>query len=228
MKKNPSLTKKLIALLLSVFILLPYLPVVHAQEKTENQSIKNRVEKIFDEEDENKAIKGVTPGNIYIPADTTFEIKLMQEVTSKKNHEGDTVDFTVAENLIINGVIVIPAGEKVKAIVSYARKAGGMGRKGKLEIDIQSTTTLNNITVPLSNDIEGKGKTDGGAGAVFAAVSVVGGLFMKGTNVVLKEGSLFTVKVTENIDLNVTGDKLATSMDINKPRGHEIIVTVKS
>lgn len=222
MKKSTTIFRKALSLVLALMLVLPNCSIALAQENTEQQSRKSRIGDIFLEDDSNKT--GVTSGNIYIPADTAFEIKLMQQASSKKCKEGDSIDFEVAENLIINGVIVIPQGEKVRAIVSKSRKAGGLGRKGKLEIDIQSVKTLNGISVPLSNDIEGKGKTDAGAAAVFAAVSVVGGLFMKGKNVVLNEGALFTVKVSKNVDLLVTNDNLAEAMSMSKPRGTEIIV----
>lgn len=169
-------------------------------------------------------VSTIPEGNIYIPANTTLDVILKVQISSKKNKVGDSIDFETAENLIINGVVVIPKGSIGKAVITEARKAGGLGRKGKLAMEAVSVKTQNGVEVPLSCSVKNAGKTDGGAVAVFAVVSIVGGIFMKGTNVTYPAGSHFTVTVKRDTDLGATNENLAKVMESNRPQGKSITV----
>ena len=158
----------------------------------------------------------VVPGHIYIPKRTAMEVQLM-----------DRLDCKTVENLIINGVGVIPAGSIGKGYVYEVQKPGGFGRKGVLRVAAYEIKTVNGIKVPLMKGLEGKGKTDGGAVAVAAAVSLLGGIFMKGSGVVYEPGTSFTVEVKNDTDLQCTPDNLAKAMDPTIPRGQVIYVPVK-
>ena len=52
----------------------------------------------------------VLPGHIYIPKRTALEVQLMDRMDCKRVQKYQPVDFKTVENLIINGVVVIPAG----------------------------------------------------------------------------------------------------------------------
>lgn len=169
-------------------------------------------------------IAPVKTGNAYIPEGTKLQIELTREISSKKSKVGDLVPLRVVENLIINDVIVIPAGAKVRGVVTKARKAGGLGRGGKLEFQIVSVQTINGVKVPLQYTKYQHGAGDGGAVAVFAVVSIIGGAFMKGKNVVFNEGMRFEAEVTADVDLNVPLDGLKEAMDESRPHGVSITI----
>ena len=169
----------------------------------------------------------VVPGNIYIPKRTAMEVQLMDRLDCKKVQKYQAVDFKTVENLIINGVVVIPAGSIGKGYVYEVQKPGGFGRKGVLRVAAYEIKTINGIKVPLMKGLEGKGKTDGGAVAVAAAVSLLGGIFMKGSGVVYEPGTSFMVEVKNDTDLQCTPENLAKAMDPNVPRGQVIYVPVK-
>ena len=173
------------------------------------------------------AQSSVIPGHIYIPKRTAMEVQLMDRMDCKKVKKYQAVDFKTVENLIINGVVVIPAGTIGKGYVYEVQKPGGFGRKGVLRIAAYEIKTVNGIKVPLMKGLEGKGKTDGGAVAVAAAVSLVGGIFMKGSGVVYEPGTNFTVEVKNDTDLQCTPENLAKAMDPSVPRGQVIYVPVK-
>ena len=169
-------------------------------------------------------IANVLPGHIYIPKKTMLNVEPANSKTHKKNQQ---VEFKTTENLIINGVVVIPKGTIGMGYVYEVQKAGGFGRKGVLRIAGKEIKTLNNVSVPLRKGLEGKGKTDGGAVAVAAAVSLVGGLFMKGSNINYPAGTDFQVEVRDNVDLGVTPEELKDAMNPNIPHGQEIVIEVK-
>ena len=173
------------------------------------------------------AQSSVIPGHIYIPKRTAMEVQLMDRMDCKKVQKYQAVDFKTVENLIINGVVVIPAGTIGKGYVYEVQKPGGFGRKGVLRIAAYEIKTVNGIKVPLMKGLEGKGKTDGGAVAVAAAVSFLGGFLMKGSGIVYEPGTNFMVEVKTGTDLQCTPETLAKVMDTTVPRGQEISVSVK-
>lgn len=172
-------------------------------------------------------IANVMPGHIYIPKKTMLNVELIEPASSKTHKKNQQVEFKTTENLIINGVVVIPKGTVGMGYVYEVQKAGGFGRKGVLRIAGKEIKTLNNVSVPLRKGLEGKGKTDGGAVAVAAAVSLVGGLFMKGSNINYPAGTDFQVEVRENVDLGVTPEELKDAMNPDIPHGQEIVIEVK-
>ena len=169
----------------------------------------------------------VLPGHIYIPKRTALEVQLMDRMDCKRVQKYQAVDFKTVENLIINGVVVIPAGTIGKGYVYEVQKPGGFGRKGVLRIAAHEIKTINGIKVPLMKGLEGKGKTDGGAVAVAAAVRFLGGFLMKGSGIVYEPGTNFMVEVKADTDLQCTPENLAKVMDTTVPRGQEISVSVK-
>ncbi len=154
-------------------------------------------------DDDRITVSKVVAGNAYIPEDTEIEVEITEDISSKTAEAGDRISMKLVSNLIINNVIVAPAGTKVKGEVARKRKAGGFGRGGKLEIKIISFKTLNNVEVPLEFSKTAKGGKDSGAVAMAAVLSIAGGFFMKGKNVIIEKGTRFTTVVADDTDLNV-------------------------
>ncbi|MBQ8417032.1 MAG: hypothetical protein IJX10_00110 [Phascolarctobacterium sp.] len=202
---------------------------IKIQKTKENQKLtfKERLAKIKSEEQKASqllTIDNVLPGHIYIPKKTILKVELVEGANSKTHKKNQEVEIRLTENLIINGVLIIPKGTIGTAYVYKSRKAGGFGRKGILQIAGKEFKTINNITVPLKKGLSGKGKTDGGAVAVAAAVSLVGGLFMKGSNIDYPAGTNFEVEVRENVDLMATQENLSEVMNPKIHHGLEIRV----
>lgn len=198
------------------------------EEKTDMDrplTFKERIAKIQEDADKKNQNTEVIPkGHAYVAEDTILRVRLTEEISSKTMHKGDRVPLVLQDNLIINGVVVIPEGTEVTGIVTKAKKNGMFGRSGKLEFSINSVRTINGIDIPLQYLIKKEAGSDGGAVAVATAVSLIGGLFMKGKNVSFPEGSVFEARVTKDTDLNVALDHLAEAMDPTKPHGVEIIL----
>ena len=169
----------------------------------------------------------VAAGHAYIPKDTNINLELIDPISSKKSKEGNTFRLKTIENLLINDVVVIPANQEVLGTITKARKNGMLGRKGRLEFKIDSIKTINGVNVPLTAEVKGKGHSDNGAVAVAAAVSLVGGLFMKGTNIYYEPGQKFVAVVSTDTDLNTTVEDLPNAMNPSKPTGQNIVLPIK-
>lgn len=218
--------RKAIAIALCATTLSMTIPagVIYAAEPVEETTVGTGVANILAGDTE-PVVSKIPQGNAYVPQGTVLVVELTDEVTSKKAKEGDSMPLVLVDNLIINDVIVVPAGSTVEAVVTKARKAGGLGRSGKLEFQVNAVKSVNGVRIPLVASASKHTGSDGGAAAVFAAVSIVGGLFMKGKNVHYSKGDRFDATVAEDTDLKVKISDLATAMDLNKPHG--VAITLK-
>jgi hypothetical protein len=123
------------------------------------------------------------PENVrIIPDGTEFVVVTTEEITSKTATEGDPLTFKVAEDVKIDGHVVIAKDTVVKGVVASAKKAGMMGRGGSLGIRVESSTTVDNQKIKLrsSKGKEGDDKT----GTTVALVVLFGplGFLKKGKN----------------------------------------------
>lgn len=132
-----------------------------------------------------------------IPDGTEFSVVTVDEITSKTAAEGDPLTFKVAEDVVIDGQVVIAKGSLVKGSVATAKKAGMMGRGGSLGIRVESATTVDNQKLKLRST---KGKEgDDKTGTTVALVVLFGplGFLKKGKNAVIKPGTEIKVYTDE-------------------------------
>lgn len=238
MKTSKALLKLLVVGCLSVSCALP---LTASAEDTSTQSVTqesvvktelpsgvNRIQ-LLKSGETTATVKtsSVVAGHAYIPKDTNINLELIDPISSKKSKEGNTFRLKTIENLLINDVVVIPANQEVLGTITKARKNGMLGRKGRLEFKIDSIKTINGVNVPLTAEVKGKGHSDNGAVAVAAAVSLVGGLFMKGTNIYYEPGQKFVAVVSTDTDLNTTVEDLPNAMNPSKPTGQNIVLPIK-
>src|SRR4026208_1741887 len=78
---------------------------------------------------------------IVVTEGTPINVVTVKEVTTKDAKPNDPVDFTVAEDLVINGQVVVRKGTPAIGSVINAEKGGYMGKSGKLAVQVESTTT---------------------------------------------------------------------------------------
>jgi len=140
-----------------------------------------------------------------IPDGTEFTVVTVDEITSKTAAEGDPLNFKVAEDVKIDGQVVIAKDTLVKGIVAQAKKAGMMGRGGTLGIRVESSTTVDNQKIKLrsSKGKEGDDKT----GTTVALVVLFGplGFLKKGKNAVIKPGTPIKVYTDEEKKVGLRG-----------------------
>lgn len=132
-----------------------------------------------------------------IPDGTEFTVVTTEEITSKTAAEGDPLTFKVAEDVKIDGHVVIAKDSLVKGVVATAKKAGMMGRGGSLGIRVESAMTVDNQKIKLrsSKGKEGDDKT----GTTVALVVLFGplGFLKKGKNAKIKPGTEIKVYTDE-------------------------------
>lgn len=78
------------------------------------------------------ATAAAAPACCAVAARTPIEIEILDPVTSKDNHNGDSFRFRLAVPLTIDGHILIPAGTPGMGEVVHAARARAMGKAGEL------------------------------------------------------------------------------------------------
>lgn len=88
---------------------------------------------------------------IVLNAGTAIPIQIVSPVKAADLSIGQSVDFKVNRDVIVDGITVIPYGTPVKGIVYKAKKSSWWGTKGKLGISIYNVTLPNGVSIPLNN-----------------------------------------------------------------------------
>ncbi|HET6933022.1 MAG TPA: SH3 domain-containing protein, partial [Candidatus Acidoferrum sp.] len=71
---------------------------------------------------------------------TPIRVKLGKTISSATAHVGDAVELEVVEDVIVDGVTVLPAGAKVSGTIAAAEPKKRFGHGGKLAFSITSMT----------------------------------------------------------------------------------------
>src|SRR6185295_90920 len=98
---------------------------------------------------------------IVVTEGTAINVSVAKEVTSKDAKPNDPVEFTVTEDLVINGQVIVRKGTPATGSVINAEKKGYMGKSGKLAVQVESTTTSDGRPLKLraAKGREGDDKT---------------------------------------------------------------------
>jgi hypothetical protein len=136
---------------------------------------------------------------------TPVHLVLSQNLSSADAVTGQTVEFEVVDDVIVNGFVVIPHGSTAWATVTDAEHKRRMGRAGKLDLNIDKVRLADGEKALLRavKDTKGGGHTGAMVGAMVATSLVVWPaaplfLLMHGKDVTIPKGT--------NISAFVQGD----------------------
>jgi hypothetical protein len=110
-------------------------------------------------------------------------VALSEHLTTKgkKLKVGQRVQLEVAQDVLLNGRVVIPARSPVEGVLTEVRNKGMWGKSGGIHLQIKSVS-INGTSVRLRGDMDSRGET-GTAGVVGALVVLpVAGFFVTGTS----------------------------------------------
>jgi hypothetical protein len=121
------------------------------------------------------------PATVEIPAGTRLRVRLDQPLGSKINQPGDTFTASVAEDVVVNGVRVIPRGARAEGTVVDAQSLGRFKGGARLQVRLERVRTQSGNYPVSTSTVEkvqaGKGKRSagfiGGGGGLGA---LIGGL----------------------------------------------------
>ena len=94
---------------------------------------------------------------------------------------GQKVRLEVAQDVMLNGRLVVPARSPVEGVLTEVRNKGMWGKSGAIRLHI-SSVNINGTNIRLTGDMDTRGET-GTAGVVGSIVALpIAGFFVTGTS----------------------------------------------
>jgi hypothetical protein len=157
---------------------------------------------------------------IVLPEGTKVRVKLDQHISSATAVEGQIVELSVTDAILVGESVVIPEGARVTGTITQAQEKRRLGRAGKLDFSIDRVKTADNQWVPLRYSVTKKsgqshavstGILTAGVAAVFWPAAPVF-LLRKGADITINRGTAFDVFTDVNHPMNpAAGPTLPTS-----------------
>jgi len=140
------------------------------------------------------------PASLLLPEATPVKLKLLHSLNSKTVVVDDPLNFAVAEDVIVNDRIVAKAGAVAIGRVRQAKPARMLGRGGQLALEMQYVK-VGRIRVPLRGSLARTGDNKKGETVALVALFGLSGLIKHGSEIEVKEGSVFTAYVDQDTEL---------------------------
>jgi hypothetical protein len=172
-----------------------------------------------------RSATGTTFGNGVVPSGTELDVRLEQALSSDTNQVEDRFEATTVVDLREGGRVVIPAGSRVRGVVTAVRDAGRVERKGELQLSFDQIT-VNGRNYPLRGTVtqaleSGGYKEDAekiGAGAAVGAIigGILGGVKGAITGILIGGGGVVAATEGQNVNLPVgTILRMRIDQDLN-------------
>ncbi|MBR2631636.1 MAG: hypothetical protein Q4F47_08970 [Bacteroidaceae bacterium] len=141
--------------------------------------------------------------SVTVKAGTIVPLQAVKQIKAADVNEGETVDFRVANDIIVDNNIAIQKGTIVKGTVNEAKKSSIAGTKGRLVINISNLILPSGEQIYFSNTaarIYGKNRTPL---AVITGIFVWPCIFIPGTKAVMPEGYEIQATVASNTEVKI-------------------------
>jgi hypothetical protein len=151
------------------------------------------------------------PMAILLEDGTPVHLVLDENLSSATAVTGDTVEFEVVDDIVVDGLVVVPHGSTAWATVTDAQHKRHLGRGGKLDLNIDKVRLADGEKALLRGvkDTNGGGHTGAMTGAMVATSLVVWPaapffLFMHGKDVNIPKGTQITAFVQGDMRLDAS------------------------
>ncbi|MGM9788221.1 MAG: hypothetical protein ACI3ZF_04870 [Candidatus Cryptobacteroides sp.] len=124
-------------------------------------------------------------GTVMLKAGTPVNLKSVSALNSKYLNEGSSVDFIVSNDIVAEGVVVVPSGSVVKGYVMDARRATVFGIGGEFYIAIDGLYANDGTYIPLTGASISASGDDNIVLAVACGLFTVLGFLINGEQAVL-------------------------------------------
>lgn len=132
-----------------------------------------------------------------IKAGTSFQIELLQTLSSKVITTGQQVAFRVKLDVEVDGKLVIKAGQELSGLITSSKQAKELGREGALEIQVTEVKAVDGKSIPLSGNIHKAGDNRSVESIGIAALIFWPALFIKGKEAEIPAGTVFITSVAQ-------------------------------
>jgi hypothetical protein len=151
----------------------------------------------------------VSPNEFTLRNGTVIHLKLAKSISSATAHVGDVVELHVTEDVVVDGMLVVPEGAKAMALVTEAEPKKHLGHGGKLGFSVNFVQLKDNEKAAVRSFQEGTGANNS-TGAVLPLST--------GKEIVFPEGMEFTAYVDGDMQLKKQAFQSDKSSAATSPR----------
>ncbi|HXA76628.1 MAG TPA: hypothetical protein VNV41_05795 [Candidatus Acidoferrales bacterium] len=152
---------------------------------------------------------------VELPDSTLIKLALSNDLSSANATQGQVVEFRVAEDVTIDGAVVVKKGTLALGKVTFAQGKRHLGRAGSLDIEADKTHAVDGTKVELHAEAGAKGKGKAGAmsaGMLITATGVgapIGALWLlkHGKDATIPAGSVLTAYTDDAVQVRVDASK---------------------
>jgi PEGA domain len=152
----------------------------------------------------------ITAKGFTLEGSTPLKLRINRTISSADAHAGDTIDFEVLEEVLVNNVLVVRKGGLAYATVTEAQAKRRMARGGKLDINIDYVRLIDDEKAALRavSEVKGGGHTGAMTGGIVATGLVFFPaapffLFMHGKDISIPKGTEVTAYVNGDMKLDL-------------------------
>jgi hypothetical protein len=151
-------------------------------------------------------LAAIASAQVIIPDGTKMRLRLDQTLSSATADEGQTVELSVAEAVMVDGVTVVQEGARATGTVILAQEKRRMGRAGKLDFSVDRVRGVNGQWLPVRYTLTKK-QGDSKAvstGVITAGVAVV--FWPAAPFILMRHGKDTTINKGVSFDVFVDGN----------------------
>ncbi len=148
--------------------------------------------------------------SVTVPNETLVRVKFIEPLNSRNAQVGDTAKLQVEEDVFQDGYLVFPKGALGQASVKTVRPAKRFARDGKMTVSFDYIEAIDGRRIHVIQGSRSERETATFAKAAGASIAgaiilgpigLVGGAFLKGENVDIKEGSQLYIETDRENDI---------------------------
>ncbi|HZZ99687.1 MAG TPA: hypothetical protein VFK07_03195 [Candidatus Paceibacterota bacterium] len=144
-------------------------------------------------------------GYVTIPDGTEVHLRLLERVSSATAQIDDRVRFEAADDVLVNGKIVIAQGAKGYGTVIEAKHKKSFGRSGKLDFTIDVVDAVDGQNVRLRATKRMEGDEHYAKAGVLSLIAWPAGFFIKGKDITVEAGKVYTIYIDGDRRIDLGG-----------------------
>jgi hypothetical protein len=146
-----------------------------------------------------------------LPAFTTVNLIMLETIWSQNNQQGDEVVLALADDLVVDGKVLLLAGTPAIGEVTYTKAANEGLRGGQLVVEITNILVPYSEPIPLDGSITDKANAN--VGKVIARWALLG-LGAKGEKGIIHVGAITEASTSEDQEIPVlTQEEMKAKVD---------------
>ncbi len=162
------------------------------------------------------------PMTVLVPGGTDIPVHVLGEVSSGKMKEGDTFQVQAAQDVVVNGMVVVRSGAEGQGTIGEVDQAGGNGHSGALTLNFDWIHSVDGGKIRLSQGAQKQAEGDRkGASSTATIIGYatlgIGGLFghnmVHGREVTIDEKKVLNAFVSDNVHVRTSEHAQAQNYD---------------